>query len=105
MNAERAQIPLALKSTEQNIMHFHELLCHPNEELTRATAKQHSINLNGDRVPSPTAHKVSVTKPTGTRSRVRLGRIFVDFSRTRSVPSFGCNNHVMIFVDDYTRKR
>lgn len=73
-------LPIALRSTgscEQDIMHFHELLGHPYEMPVKITMKP--------------------------REDGQLGRRMIDFSAPNSVPSFGRTNHVVRFVNDYSR--
>lgn len=39
------------------------------------------------------------------QSRWKPGLFFMDFSGPITVPSFGGNNYVMIFMDDYSRMK
>ena len=91
-----------------NINDFHAAYGHANEVLLRDTATRMGITLVGELQPCSGCSqakglKKGVPSSTSTRSDKKLGRVFIDLSGPKPVPSLGGKNYTCLIRDDFTR--
>ena len=92
-------------------MYIHDFHCihgHAGEHLQKLTAKSLGVELEGEMQPCIGCSMAKGFRkgiPNSTRSRAskKLGRVFVDLSGPKSVPSLGGKRYVMIVKDDFSR--
>ena len=89
-------------------MEFHRLLGHPNEEITRGTARVSGVPLTGTwsscvQCSESRVRRYALPKSTESRTYERAERFFIDITGPFHVTSLGGNRYAMLCVDDFTR--
>ena len=97
-----------LRDTTVDINVFHCVHGHPNEFLSRGTAKSLCVKLLGRLRPCTgcsmaKGYRKPIANSTKSRATNKLGRIFVDVSGPKSIPSLLGEKYVRIVKDDFTR--
>ena len=97
-----------LHDTTVDINVFHCVHGHANEFLLRETAKSLGVELLGRLRPCTgcsmaKGYRKPIANSTKSRATKKLGRVFVDLSGPKSIPSLLGKKYVMIVKDDFTR--
>ena len=97
-----------LHDTTVDINVFHCVHGHANEFLLRETAKSLGIELLGRLRPCTGCsmakeYRKPIANSTKSRATKKLGRVFVDLSGPKSIPSLLGKKYVMMVKDDFTR--
>ena len=98
----------AVPPTTTDINDFHCLHGHASSFVLKETAKRLGVELHGELKPCTgcsmaKGYRKPIKSRTNTRSDKKLGRVFVDLSGPKSVPSLTGKRYVMIVKDDYSR--
>ena len=97
-----------LHDTTVDINVFHCVHGHANEFLLRETAKSLGVELLGRLRPCTgcsmaKGYRKPIANSTKSRATNKLGRVFVDLSGPKNIPSLLGKKYVMIATDDFTR--
>ena len=102
--------PGLLPTTNVDPNAYHRSTSHAHSRLLMHSAKQQGVTFKKDAVLQPCVgcsaakgYRAPVKTSTECRSDERLGRVFVDLSGKKAVPSHGKNLYTMVFRDDKTR--
>ena len=103
-----AKALVAAKPTSCDIMIFHQLDGHPDEDITRRTSQVVGLRLSGKWNACGTFSEArvmrhAVPKSTETRADKRAGRVFIDLARPFHVESLAGSRFAMLGVDDFAR--
>ena len=103
-----AKALVAAKPTTRDIMMFHQLVGHPDEDITRRTAQVAGLRLTGkwnacDKCSKARVIRHTVPKSTETRADKRAGRVFIDPAGTFHVESLAGSRFAMLCMDDFSR--
>ena len=100
--------PVLEKYREIDVNDFHVSYGHAHEALLRETAKRMGVKLSGTLKPCSGCSlgkglRKGIPSSTSTRAVKKLGRVFVDVSGPKPIPSIGGNNYTCLIRDDFTR--
>ena len=99
---------VASTETSADINVFHCLHGHSNEVLLRETANSPGLELVGKLRPCTGCsmakdHRKPIPNSTKLHATKKLGRVFVDLSVPKRIPSLSGARYVMLVQDDYSR--
>ena len=103
-----AKTLVAAKPTTCDIMMFHQLIGHPDEDITRQAAQVAGVRVTGkwnacEKCSEARVVRHAVPKSTETRADKRAGRVFTDLAGPFHVESLSGSRFAMLCVDDFSR--